>query len=167
MAITTPTATKYYKAHWTRMDGKQRSQMTKHRDFMRAIKQANELEAIDHFKDQADAKVFDFMAANGLGANEMFDCFTHKAHITKDKFKKLLNEAKVDIPTQSRRKYQSTLSQGRNKRYRWKKKLLHLDDIIRLEGCDLNYNTVMARMSRGWTLEQAVRLPKDSKIEMN
>ena len=167
MAIAIKTNTKYYKASWTGMDGKTKSKMTTHRDFVRAVKQANELEAIDHFHDQADAKIFDFMAANGLGADSIYTNFTHRAHIKKDKFKQLLNEVGVEILPPHKQRDKSKPIQNRAKRYRWKKNLLHLDDIIRQEGCTLSYNTVKTRLDRGWSLKDAITKPAMNKSQLN
>jgi len=145
----------YYTAHWHDMHGRKHSKATRHRDYARALSEANKLEAEEHFHNQASARIIDFMAANGLSPDGCYDHFTHKAHMKRDRFKQLCREAQITFKT-SKEWIDKKRTNKRTKRHRWKGKLMLLEEIMNAEGCTLAITTVQARLKAGKDIKQAI-----------
>ena len=168
MAFLTRKDDGYYKAHWISNEirkegGKlkpfavQKSKMTAHRDQVRAFKKACELEAEDAFRNQADARIIDFMAQSGLSPTACYMNFSHRAHMKRERFSQLCREAGVQFL--EHKDWIDKKRRAKRKRYRYSGKLRSLDEILHLEQSPLSLPTVEARVKKGMSIEEAITKP--------
>jgi hypothetical protein len=97
MATVEPKQSGFYLGKWYTEGGKRMSKIIYATDKVRALAEANRLEAICRFWEAANAGIFTFMAQIGFSPNYTHYNFTHKAYIPVVEFRKLLREAEIEF----------------------------------------------------------------------
>ncbi len=146
----------YYLAKWFTRQGKRKSEMTTTRNLERAVEQANHMEAVDRFWEDADDGVFSFYAELGFSPDYCHRCFTHKGHIRVAEFRKLLREAQIQFKRPGLWRDRKKPRARSQKRYMFKGRLLTVEEALQVSGSGISVQTARARMNRGMDIEDAV-----------
>lgn len=150
----------YYLAKWYAKSGERATAMTTTRQFERALKQANHFEAEARFWELADDGIWSFFAGLQFSPDFCHQNFTHRAHVTRAEFKKLLREAKVEFSPAKQWRDRKKPNQRAQKRYRFQGKMVSLEDALRLTGSKLSVEALRQRMKKCESLEEALALSK-------
>lgn len=139
----------FYLAKWKQGDGKMKSEMTTSRDFRKALKEANRMEAESKFWEMADDGSWSLLAGMGFSPDYCHANFSHKAHIPVADFRKLLREAAIDFLPSNKwrdRKMPKDLSK---RRYRFRGRLVTLEEALMMAGSTMGVEKLRLKLKNG------------------
>lgn len=147
------TGTVYF-ARWRDADGNQVEESTNEHQPERAQKKAVQLEAVAKFWE--DVPNFQTFAAMNYSPRYCHESFIAAKHLRFDKFCALLQEAGVQfVPAGSWRDTKKKTS-SRARRYKYAGQLLTPAQIIERTGAAVSASTLRDRLSKGWTVAEAI-----------
>ncbi|MBK1835029.1 hypothetical protein [Roseibacillus ishigakijimensis] len=130
--------------------------MTTSRNFEKALQQANRLEAEARFWELADEGIWSFFAGMNFSPDFCHRHFTHRAHLPLAQFKKLLREAKIEFVRPAQQRDRKLPSQKTAKRYRFRGKLVTLEEALAMTGSTMSVEALRLRVKKAGNLEESL-----------
>lgn len=146
----------YYLAKWFAQDGSRKSEMTTTREFERALKQGNNLEAKSKFWELADDGSWTFFAGLGFSPDYCHANFSHKAHLPLAEFKRLLREAAIEFQPSNKWRDRKMPREMSKRRYRFRGRMVTLEEALAMTASTMSVEALRLQMKGGKRLDEVL-----------